>query len=372
MEGIKRIRLCPNYFKEFDYNSGQVHGLSKLETLRAPDTFEGLLKTLKEKSNICEFDILANVNNKEKLIKTEGQYQSSLNSVTNFKLDISIKRKNHPTRAKNPKKKHQKGGREDSSQPFFLYLCKPISVRRVKFVNVITQEEKILKSDLFSKTAKFASVGDKIFITGGRKIPQQVLVVDLKSWEITQGPSMNVGRYWHASSLIDGKLAVIGGVQGEKNRKTSISSVEVLENNSWTSYPALIFPRASASCCYHGKYTYVFLGDYYFNTKVHSRLNFERWNGTIWDIFPLILTNITSPGIISVSETKILILGGYTLNDYKKKTVFCYNPISNSFSRLKNLEIETGFTSNQIVFISNKIYFIGSNNKLTHYDLELS
>lgn len=369
MEGIKRIRLCPNYFKEFDYITGQVEGLSKLENLRAPDSLEDLLKTLKKKSSINDFDIIANVNNKEKLVKTEDQYQSALNSAENLKLDLRIKRKNHPTRANTPKKQ-QKKGTGKSSGPLFLYLCKPISIRRVKFVNVVTQDEKILKSDFFSKTAKFISIGDKVFITGGRKIPQQVLVVNLKSWEITRGPSMNVGRYWHASSIIDGKLAVIGGTQGEKEKKVSLKSVEVLENNTWTSYPNLIFDRASASCCYYGKYTYVFSGDYYVKAILHSRINFERWNGTNWEEFPFKLNNIISPGICAISETNILILGGFTSSNAINKSVFSYNPNSNSYSKLQDLQCEISFTYNQIVLISKKLHFLGSNNKLTHCNLK--
>lgn len=71
----------------------------------------------------------------------------------------------------------------------------------------------------------------------------------------------------------------------------------------------------------------------------------------------------------AIDEERILILGGYNDKDERVKSVFCYNSQKDSLTRLKDLKKAESFSYNQIVLISDRLYLLGSDNKLIQYDI---
>lgn len=125
-----------------------------------------------------------------------------------------------------------------------------------------------------ARTPAAASIGSKIYVSGGLNGRTVLEVYDTNSnlWE-TKASFQN-GRWLHSSHALKGEIYVIGG-----DHISTLSSVEKydVETDSWTDVASLITARSGhASCVYHGR-IYVF-GGYTSTSHSNYTATVEEYN----------------------------------------------------------------------------------------------
>jgi hypothetical protein len=362
MEGIKRLRLIPSYFSEFSFKSEEKKTAKEPILIRTPENFKSLTEKVINHFNFPSFSMTSEINSEKVLISDEKTYntliQTSKTKIINIRLSKSDKKSR---KIKKPKQ----------NLPFSLIFSKSSSLRTLKFTNILTRHSKDLKSDLFSMTSRSISHGSKVYLIGGRKDPRQVLVVDAVSWEISQGPQLNIGRYWCSVTVFEGKIAVVGGVKGEKLEKNALSEVEVLEENGWSHRRALNLPRADASSAYFKETVFVFCGTFYEKGKIRPQRSLERWNGNTWELLALRCSFIYNAGLLALSSQTLLVFGGTSDQDEELASVFEYDVEIGFISKKDSLRKRDYFTSGQSCRLDNSLYLLGSLHGITEISLDL-
>ena len=356
MEGIKRVRLVPEYFFNLQANEQKRNMAKDPLLIRAPERFDDLFEIAKEFEGSLRIGLRGNVDGVEVELKDQEGYEKVL--ATGKIAEIRVRKEKNVRKMK-------------GVEPFSLVFCKCVNLRTMRFTNVLTRSQKILRSDLFSKTSRLISQGHLIYITGGRKIPDQVLIINSLTWEISQGPKLSQGRYWHSMSVIQNKIAVIGGVIGEKKSKLALNSVEVLKNGKWSTFPSLIYPRSESLCCYHSKVTFVLFGHYYKKGVGHLQKGLEKWNGTNWELICLKVPfrHRDNACAYAVDQKSFIVFGGSDVDEESLKSVVEYDVEEKKISLKDDLKKGEDFVYGQTFRIKDLIWLEGKSNEMICYRL---
>ena len=357
MEGIKRIRLVAEYFFNLEPNEQELSPRKDPLLIRAPESFDELLGIGKEFEGALKIRLKGLVQGIEVDVKDQETYERVL-GVQGKVVEVVVRRQ---------KRVRKRAGVESIS----LFFCKCINLRTMRFTNVLTRSQKILRSDLFSKTSRLISQGHLVYITGGRKVPNQVLIVNCLTWEISKGPSLNQGRYWHTMTLIQGQIAVIGGVTGEKKSKLPLNSVEVLNNGKWSRAPSLVYARSEALCCYNSEVTFVLFGHYYKKGVSQVQKGLEKWNGKSCELICIKLPfgHRDNACAYVVDKKSFIVFGGSDADEENLKSVVEFNVEEKKASFRDDLAKADVFVYGQIFKMKELIALEGNLNGMIWYRL---
>jgi hypothetical protein len=200
---------------------------------------------------------------------------------------------------------------------------------------------KDLKVNKFNWTSRSLQIGkDFLLFTGGNSSYNSVFVLDVNDGELKEIAKLHHARDMHAMAWIDGKVAVIGGCDGDQK---ALTSVEVFDSNSWTSVSPLNSARYGHSATFHLGFTWVFGGANGKNSPVQT---VEVFKNNIWKELkvksPL---EVVGAGIIGVKNS-IFILGGFTINKANSSAVFKFDVKEETFEQVEDLDEPASFSQN--------------------------
>jgi N-acetylneuraminic acid mutarotase len=174
-----------------------------------------------------------------------------------------------------------------------------------------------------------------------------------KYW--TTGENMPTARGYLTSSVIDGKIYVIGGY-GDYCRLQNKVEIYNPETDSWTTGTNMPTERGLLTSSVVDGKIYV-IGGFNYSTKNKVEIyNPETDSWTTGTNMPTSRSNLTS----SVVDGKIYVIGGDN-EDGRLNKVEIYNPETDSWTTGENMPTERRYLTSSVV--DGKIYIIGGDNE---------
>eukprot|EP01022_Parablepharisma_sp_SALTPOND_P005275 TRINITY_DN122057_c0_g1_i1.p2 TRINITY_DN122057_c0_g1~~TRINITY_DN122057_c0_g1_i1.p2 ORF type:complete len:400 (+),score=7.72 TRINITY_DN122057_c0_g1_i1:102-1202(+) len=294
--------------------------------------------------------------------------------------------------ASKPSRKSKKSGCSSDASPY-IYRLVPSSSS--SFIQLYNLETKGFQSVTFSSNFPYNEpatclIGNTIYFTGGRseKFPALPTAFCLHiSAEPTFStlPGMVVARYLHCAVARKnaGEIVVIGGF-GNSSSKEPLSSCErfSIKRNKWESAENLVTARARAAACECNTSIYVFGG-----VELGLKGNFELartvevFSGEGWTEIVMVCGEIenlwngkVATGVIGVSETEIMIVGGSNKVDVIEgdKEVYAWDSETECVTKLDaNCEAGEEIALNPSLKLwKNAVYFLAGERCISWFGLD--
>ncbi|OMJ72187.1 hypothetical protein SteCoe_29419 [Stentor coeruleus] len=229
----------------------------------------------------------------------------------------------------------------------------------LKFTN---GEIENLKFDWKSRSMQVSD--DNILITGGAEDSTQVLIINSKTFSISELPRLNTPRELHTMTWIDFSPAVIGGCCKEGG---ALDSVEVFGKDSWYAKASIKRKRYGLSACTSGNKTWVFGGADCRNSAV---LEIEVYENFMWtEINTKMPRGLVGIGAFKVSN-EIWMMGGFNCDGKNSEEVFVFDVENEKLFNKKPLGLETSFSQNLWVLDGEYANGFGFRGQEVRYRLE--
>jgi hypothetical protein len=194
---------------------------------------------------------------------------------------------------------------------------------------------------------------DRILMAGGPSCASFIFTIS--NSKISPMQNFKTPVSYFAFSFINGKPAVIGGLQADSSKS---NKVKVLNNNIWVNVLPLNIARSHAQAIYHAGKTFVFGG------VSQGWTNSIEVYETSWKVLGVSLPVLKEFGLCG-NGSSIYLFGGIKNGENATNTVYQFNCESNNFIKVKNLG--STFTSSNVgtvCVVDNIFYLLDSHRKL--------
>lgn len=205
---------------------------------------------------------------------------------------------------------------------------------------------------------------DEILITGGVEDATQVLIVNSKTFSISELSRLHTPRNLHTMTWVDFSPAVIGGCGKEGG---ALDSVEVFGKDSWHAKASIKRKRYGLSACTSGNKTWIFGGA---DCRPNAVLEIEVYENSEWtEIKTRMPRGLVGVGAFKV-RNEIWILGGFNSDGKNSEEVFVFDVENEEFSNKKPLGLQTSFSQNLWVLDAEYAKGFGFRGQEVRYRLE--
>ena len=177
---------------------------------------------------------------------------------------------------------------------------------------------------------------------------------------------MSAPRSRHTAVSVDHSIIVMGG----ENNDGVLSSCEKydIDTNTWKFLPELNIKRCGLSSCIMNEWIYAGFGWNNNPLNTIERINMEKIMK--WEIIKCKnIEPIQVPGMIPISDTEILIFGGYKEEKLDEES-YILNIETGKEIKTSKLPEPEAFISSEISRVENSIYAFGySNGGLYKYNI---
>ena len=247
-------------------------------------------------------------------------------------------------------------------QPTQFLMTFPSGVGRAYLADLNTKTVSIFEKDFLHGSSRVIITKKNLaIVTGGADHPTHSYEVSLQTGEYLRMPELCEGRYWHAVTLLDNVIYITGG----RNKREVLRSVECYKAGKWELISPMNLPRDSHNAVTANRKIYVFGG-----TGSEDSINsIEVLSDGEWTLLPVRIPEPrTSPALLFVTPSKVLIAGGKYQKD--RKEVWQLNIESGEVVELPKLPASCSFTSNPVSVRNGFVYMLSSEEQeLIEFDL---
>ena len=247
-------------------------------------------------------------------------------------------------------------------QPTQYLMTFPSGVGRAYLADLNMKSVSIFEKDFLHGSSRvIITKKNMAIVTGGADHPTHSYEVSLVTGEYLRMPELNEGRYWHAVTSLDNVIYITGG----RNKREVLRSVECYKSGKWELLSPMNMPRDSHNAVTENRKIYVFGG----TGSEDSTNSIEVLSEGEWTILPVRLPEPrTSPALLFITPSKVLIAGGKYQKD--RKEVWQLDMESGAVQELPKLPASCSFTSNPVSVRNGFVYMLSSEEQeLLQFDL---
>ncbi|CAG9323268.1 unnamed protein product [Blepharisma stoltei] len=185
--------------------------------------------------------------------------------------------------------------------PGRAYICE-IDNRKIR-------KTSSLNSHRFQSSSRVAVIDEGVVVTGGLKNSKNVFLINLVTRDSAKLEDMKQGRAWHAITVLNKDLFVIGGRDPE--RKEPIKSVEIYKDGKWDECEPLNIERENATALAVDNEIYVVGGANKSTKRLELISSIEKYFEGHWEVLSLNLpVPMSGVGLVNSAPRTIMIIGG--------------------------------------------------------------
>lgn len=247
-------------------------------------------------------------------------------------------------------------------QPTQFLMTFPSGVGRAYLADLNLKAVSIFEKDFLHGSSRVIITKKNLaIVTGGADHPAHSYEVSLVTGEYLRMPELNEGRYWHAVTALDNVIYITGG----RNKREVLRSVECYKSGKWELISPMNMPRDSHNAVTANRKIYVFGG----TGSEDSTNSIEVLSEGEWTILPVRLPEPrTSPALLFITPSKVLIAGGKYQKD--RKEVWQLDIETGEVQEMPKLPASCSFTSNPVSVRNGFVYMLSSEEQeLLQFDL---
>ena len=247
-------------------------------------------------------------------------------------------------------------------QPTQFLMTFPSGVGRAYLADLNLKTVSIFEKDFLHGSSRVIITKKNLaIVTGGADHPAHSYEVSLLTGEYLRMPELNEGRYWHAVTALDNVIYITGG----RNKREVLRSVECYKSGKWELISPMNMPRDSHNAVTANRKIYVFGG----TGSEDSTNSIEVLSEGEWTILPVRLPEPrTSPALLFITPSKVLIAGGKYQKD--RKEVWQLDVETGEVQEMPKLPASCSFTSNPVSVRNGFVYMLSSEEQeLLQFDL---
>lgn len=285
---------------------------------------------------------------------------SALESAKTAETDERVK--NFIRQSASIRKLYDPAVEEFIDQPTQFLMTFPSGVGRAYLADLNGKTVAIFEKDFLHGSSRVIITKKNLaIVTGGADHPAHSYEVSLITGEYLRMPELNEGRYWHAVTSLDNVIYITGG----RNKREVLRSVECYKSGKWELISPMNMPRDSHNAVTANRKIYVFGG----TGSEDSTNSIEVLSEGEWTILPVRLPEPrTSPALLFITPSKVLIAGGKYQKD--RKEVWQLDIETGEVQEMPKLPASCSFTSNPVSVRNGFVYMLSSEEQeLLQFDL---